>query len=574
MILSHRHLRLSPALAAALVPLALGCGPDDGPVDGECSSSILVGDLVITEIMANPLGEDRGNEWFEIYNASSTALDLTGLTLIYSLSDGTGEKTHKMRELVIEPGGYLVLGGVVPELAPSYVAYGFGNDLGPMRNGGARLAVSCAGTLIDEAEYPSVENTAFDGVALGLDGNAAPSHLANDTIDNFCPATGEFIDGQFGSPGDSNEPCNIVVPGMCSEGGSMRPVNSPAIGDLVISEFMANPDAVGDTAGEWFEVYVARDVDLNGVVAGLVPGEPKSSVASGDCVTASAGDYLLFARQADEAFNGGLPPVDQVFNFNLKNGTTSTGPGTLYVGIGDTVLDEISYESSSTGASTALDPRVLDRDANDDAANWCPAAPVYGDGDKGTPGAENEQCPIEPVECDPGQCFDGEACRDAVAPQAGDVLVTEVLANPNLAGTDTAHEWFELTIQGDFDLNGLELGRNETVEQTIAYGACIPVTAGDIVVFAGNLDMASNSGLPQADLRKTFTLNNDNTNRTVSVGFGGAFFHSLRYNGSLVGQSTQLDPDGVTVCPTPSATPYGDNGDLGTPGDANPACPD
>ena len=571
MNLSHRHLRLSPALAAALVPLALACGPDDdGPADGECSSSILVGDLVITEVMANPLGEDRGNEWFEIYNASSTALDLTGLTLIYSLSDGTGEKTHPMRELVIEPGGYLVLGGVVPELAPSYVAYGFGNDLGPMRNGGARLALSCGGTLIDEAEYPSVENTAFDGVALGLDGNAAPSHLANDTIDNFCPATSEFVDGQFGSPGDSNEPCNIVVPGMCSEGGSMRPVSSPAIGDLIISEFMATPAAGADTAGAWFEVYVARDVDLNGVVAGLVPGEPKASVASADCVTASAGDYLVFGRQADPAFNGGLPAVDHVFNFNLKNGTTSTGPGRLYIGIGDTLLDEITYESSATGASTALDPRSLDPADNDDAFAWCTGEQTYGDGDSGTPGAENGECELVTPPCDPGQCRDGEECRAIVPPTAGQIRVSEALPDPAATGNDATQEWFEVEALASFDLNELEYGRNDstTVTRTVNSNACLPVVAGDHVLFARAAE--TNGGLPEVDVLFSFSLPQDNG--LLYLGPLAEPLDTFDYGTVTDGVARQLDPGGATICN--ATAPYGDAGNLGTPGAVNPACPD
>src|SRR5690606_23582244 len=224
------------------------------------------------------------------------------------------------------------------------------------------------------------------------------------------------------------------------------------------------------------------------------------------------------------------------------------------------------YSDSNNGASTALDPRQIDPGGNDDEANWCPGEASYGDGDLGTPGAANSECPIVIDPCDEGQCRDGDTCRPVVPPQMGDVLVTEALANPNLSGNDSAHEWFELTILGDFDLNGLQLGRNETVEQTVTDDNCTPVTAGQILVFAGHLDPTMNGGLPQADLRKPFTLNNANNNRDVSVGHGGTSFHSLRYNGNLVGQSTQLDPDGVTVCPTPATVPYGDGGDLGTPG--------
>jgi hypothetical protein len=497
---------------------------------------------------------------------------MTGLTLVYTLLDGTGRKAHEMSQLVVDAGDYLVLGGVVEELKPSYVDYGYSNGLSAMRNGGARLALECGGTIIDEMEYPDVSASGFDGVSFGLDGNQAPSHLANDEQANLCPATVEFVADNFGSPGESNQPCDIVVPGMCSDGGTMRATVPPQVGDLVITELMSDPTEVMDDVGEWFEVYVARDVDLNGLVAGLVAGSPKNSVASLECVRVTTGDYLVFAKSGEET-NGGVVE-DFVFDkVSLKN-SFGTGPGALYIGIGDTVLDDITYEVSSAGKSLALDPRVTNRDANDNVDNWCAGETPYGLGDLGTPGTENPECPVPPVECEPGQCFDGKACRATVAPEAGQILVNEVLANPNLEGADSAHEWFELAIKGDFDLNGVELGRNETVEQTIPFASCIPVDSGDFVVLAGNQEMTTNGGLPQADLRKTFTLNNDNSNRTVSVGFGGTFFHSLQYNGNLVGTSTQLDPDGDPLsCPTPATEPYGSNSDLGTPGMVNPDCP-
>src|SRR5687768_12454421 len=131
----------STVLALISLGACAGGGDDDG-TSGECSS-ILVGDLVITEVLANPLGEDSGQEWFEIYNASSAAIDMTGLTLRYVKTDDTGEKTHVMDEIVVEAGDYLVVGGMVQELKPDYVDYGFGNDLGSFLNAGAVLELSC-----------------------------------------------------------------------------------------------------------------------------------------------------------------------------------------------------------------------------------------------------------------------------------------------------------------------------------------------------------------------------------------------------------------------------------------------
>src|SRR5262245_55303415 len=194
-------LRLLFTLALGSCALA-ACGGDDDGGSGECSGDILPGDLGITEVMANPAGMDTGQEWFEVYNASAAAIDLGGLTLDYHKPDGSEEHSHVMEELVVEAGDYVVLGGMTPDLKPSYVDYGFGNDLGSFLNGGAVLALKCGDNVIDETTYPDAESD--DGVAFGLDGNVAPNAVDNDSVDNFCAATVEFQSGMFGSPGESN----------------------------------------------------------------------------------------------------------------------------------------------------------------------------------------------------------------------------------------------------------------------------------------------------------------------------------------------------------------------------------
>jgi hypothetical protein len=555
--------RLSIALSITL-PLA-ACGPDDGTGGGECSSTILVGDLVITEVMANPAGEDGDQEWFEIHNASSQAIDLSGLRLEYSKDDGSDLKSHRMDELVIEPGAYLVVGAMDPELKPDHVDYAFGNDLGAFLNGGAHLALRCGDSVIDEASYPDASSD--DGVAFGLDGNVAPDHIANDTLDNFCGATVEFAGGQFGSPRESNEPCNIVVPGQCSEAGVMRATLPPAAGDLVISEFLADADG-SDDGREWFEVYVATKVDMNGVVAGLVPGAPKVSIDSPECVVAEAGSYFLFAASDDPLLNAGIELVDQTFNFTLKNGTTSTGDGSLYVGIGETVLDQITYTEVEEATSTTLNPSLLDPASNDDVLNWCSADVIYGDGTNlGTPRADNNRCVAV---CGEGQCDDVGGCRDIVPPGAGDITVTEILANPFDTGTDATQEWFEITTNAEFDLNGLEFGDDpdETpISYTIDDAECRRAMPDDIYVFAHSDVADENGNLPRVDFIIPTGFALDNSNGHLFVSSGGTVMDALPYGTARDGRARALNPNGNDICDAEDAY-AGEN--FGSPGEANP----
>jgi hypothetical protein len=548
-----------------LLTLALGscalaaCGGDDDGGNGECSGDILPGDLVITEVMANPAGMDTGQEWFEVYNASAAAIDLGGLTLDYHKPDGSEEHSHVMEELVVESGDYVVLGGMTPDLKPSYVDYGFGNDLGSFLNGGAVLALKCGDNVIDETTYPDAESD--DGVAFGLDGNVAPNAVDNDSVDNFCPATVEFQSGMFGSPGESNEPCNLVVPGQCTQAGNMRDTVPPAAGDIVISEFLADSEG-SDTGKEWFEIYVAREVDLNGVTAGVEIGKPKVSIDSPECVTVPAQSYFLFAASDDMLLNGGMDNVDQTFNFTLKNGTTSTGDGLIFVGIGDTVLDQITYTDSTTAQSTALDPAMLDPTANDDPANWTLCEAPYGDEtNHGTPRASNSTCSFS------GMCKDGDTFRAVNPPAEGDLKITETLANPALTSTDSTEEWFEVEANADFDLNGLAFGDNVdnlTVSFTVDDVNCVSAKSGDHILFAhgmGDLPRA-----PDVIIPTSFAL--DNSTGNLFVLSRDLLLDALPYGTARDGKARALNPNGAAIC---DAEDNYAGGNFGSPGAANPA---
>jgi hypothetical protein len=183
----------------------------------------------------------------------------------------------------------------------------------------------------------------------------------------------------------ASETCEQPILGpTCDDGGTTRAKVVPSAGDLVISEFMANPSKVGDALGEWFEVRVNANVDIGGLQLG------RAEIATGagpvlltldptQCTPVSAGTHLLFARDADTAVNGGLPAVDHIVGFGIVNSDDG-----LFIGMDDVVLDTATYTSSVSGAATSLDPAT---------PTFCTATAAYGDGDLGTPGAVNPSCP-------------------------------------------------------------------------------------------------------------------------------------------------------------------------------------
>lgn len=558
------HALVLGGIATSLLSLS-ACGDGGGGREGGCES-IIAGDLVVTEIMANPPGPDSGSEWFEIYNASPAPIGLAGVDLVHSREDASDEKRHTIADLLVEPDSYVVVGAMINEegILAEHVDYGYGNDLGDMRNTAGRLAVACGDLVIDEAVY----SEPTDGSSRGYSGDRKPDATGNDDLGFWCDATTELAADTYGTPGAKNDVCaGVGSVTECMQDGAVRAVDGPVAGDLVITEIMANPKATADDQGEWIEIFVARTLDLNGLGIGKVDGEdPDGIVLAEECLTVEAGSYVVIARDPDPAINGGLPRVDATFDFGLGNSA-----GAVVLSRGGETIDVATYGTAPDGRALQLDKDFVDPAANDDPAVFCRATEAYGAGDLGTPGAMNGDCPIVPPD---GMCFDGGEMRPVEAPAPGDLLITEFMSNP-AAVDDTAGEWFEIRANADFDLAGLDVGKVEgEVGDTLVPDDCGRLTAGAYAVIAR--ETAGNGGLPQVDATFSFALNN--SDGYLWIGSDGVVLDEVRWSSSTSGAATSLDPafsdpsendDEANWCTAVDA--YGD-GDLGTPGEDNPVC--
>lgn len=157
-------------------------------------------------------------------------------------------------------------------------------------------------------------------------------------------------------------------------------------GDLRISEFMANPAALSDTDGEWFELYNARDTSFELSGCEVAEGGGPGAFIEGP-LAIHPGDYVAVARRPSPGF---VPAA--VVAFSLKNTADS-----VVFRCGAVEIDRVDYGPGyplSAGASAQLDPDALDRPAVDD---WCLGREPYA-GDLGTPGRPNLPC--EPVAAD------------------------------------------------------------------------------------------------------------------------------------------------------------------------------
>jgi hypothetical protein len=76
---------------------------------------------------------------------------------------------------------------------------------------------------------------------------------------------------------------------------------------LVINEIMQNPDAVGDDAGEWFEIYnpTGAAVDIDGWTI-RDDGIDNHLINNGGPLLVPAGGYVVLGNNADSGTNGGV----------------------------------------------------------------------------------------------------------------------------------------------------------------------------------------------------------------------------------------------------------------------------
>ena len=163
--------------------------------------------------------------------------------------------------------------------------------------------------------------------------------------------------------------------------------------NIIINEIMQNPLAVGDSEGEWFEIYnnSYEEVNLNGFT--IKDNDDDSHFITEETLIGPQ-SYAVLGRNADTTTNGGIILDYKYSNMNLANGADEI---LLIDPYGNTV-DSITYDGGSTfpdpnGATMALLNLNLD---NNIGSSWVEYDSLtYGNGDYGTPGVSNFSMNIE-----------------------------------------------------------------------------------------------------------------------------------------------------------------------------------
>ena len=195
--------------------------------------------------------------------------------------------------------------------------------------------------------------------------------------------------------------------GMC--------VNTPDYGDVIVTEFMVNPDG-DDARFEWFELLNVRPREI--YVGGMaITDDGTDRVVLPDGVSLAPGARLVVA--ASIWATPGIESIDwsALGTFELNSSDV------IELTYSDRRIDRVFYDrdwSILPAVAQSLTVRVIDADGNDDPAAWCGALSGYGVASNlGSPGAPNPVCAAcgngvvePPEECDDGNTDSGDGCDE------------------------------------------------------------------------------------------------------------------------------------------------------------------
>ncbi len=458
--------------------------------NAQCQAEVPLqpGDLVISEMLPDPASAtDELGEWFEIYNASTTTVELAGL----GVKVGTVLKALPAdKSYPLAPGQYAVVarngdaaqnGGVQGAIALTTLP-ALGNS------SATAVQLESGNKVIDSVTYnatgwPKVSS----GVALALDPSAAAvgGDKVNDNGAAWCYATTTFGKGDKGTPGKANAACpkdgdldgvldgvdncalvknpdqkdtdkdgvgdlcdncptianpdqaddntdgkgnlcqdlpmpvcgngTIEPPETCDDSNTKdgdgcsaacQKESAPggiAVGDLVISEIMANGNGGSGDIGEWFEIanVSGKDLDLNGVtIAGKSTDTP---IEIKTPTPLKAGEFAVFGPSSDATKNGGYKPI---LTYTQSKFPLGNDDDTVTIKLGSLVIDTVTYDDTSVGKwpavaqgkSLQLSADKLDAKLNDGKEAWCLATAKIGTAGThfGTPGMPNTVCGAPP----------------------------------------------------------------------------------------------------------------------------------------------------------------------------------
>ncbi|MCL2626624.1 MAG: lamin tail domain-containing protein [Cystobacterineae bacterium] len=356
-------------------------------------------------------------------------------------------------------------------------------------------------------------------------------------------------------------------------------------GGLLLWEIMADPQGV-DTEKEYIEIYNPTDraVPLGGVELFVIPDstgkEKRFALPPGDM---PPGAFLSLGDVPPDK----LPPHIDIGYARALGALPNTQATVGLRNRGGASIDSVHYSSTKVG-------HAWSRQSADANAVWCfaEADSPYDGENYGSPQQPNAPCtketqktngptgPGQPGGVPAGMCLEGGVLRGIRTPQPGELLLHELMIDPDAGLNDNEAEWVELWALEAVDLNGLELKTNKK-SQKINSENCIAVEAEHFFLLASSTAPELNGCLYAVDWPLTVSLPNSSTvssPQSLTLLAGEEILDQVTYPSSPKARSYQRDAATLKWCYVPTTTPAYDtcragSANRGTPGENNLPCP-
>jgi hypothetical protein len=576
-----------------------GSGPDgdvtlpDAPPPGLVPKP---GDLLVTELMIDPNAvADTLGEWIEIVSLSDQTLDLTSCTLgdlgadAFPLGDSVGAS------LAMPAGATWVLavngdslhnGGLEASLVVKQT----------LTNSADQVILACGGVELVKLEWASLSALgAKKGVAASYDPAAPKNPIANQNPANWCGATTLYNATDYGTPGYANSACGKpdTQVDACRLLGPVSASMLAGEAPLLIEALVKNQ---GDTTATPFndpfpgllaECGYGPDASGPDLPAGAWTWLPATGAPGWHDDAATAGyDRYQVSTTAPAA---GI--YDVAARFSMDGGATWVWC--------DLDGSENGYAESQAGGLEVTSSPCYPNPCTTPPASGCVGNQVYLYPATGTcaAGDGKAECAYDPTVTECGAsfatCQEGACVGGAAPPLAGQVIVTEILFDPEKTG-DTTGEWFEVKnlAATAVDLAGCSFSDDAGSTFTIPAEPPLALSPGALGVFARSADPAANGLGPEVAVTYAYgAWPLGNTDDEIALTCGGTLIHELAYDGGFLsqggavpgigkgGHAIQLDPGAMTAAASVLQGNWCDapivllSGDFGTPGKPNPPCP-
>lgn len=203
------------------------------------ASCAAVGSVIITEIMNNPsINSDPAGEYFELYNTTSTAIDIQSWIIKDEAS--TTEVHTIATSLIVPANGYIVIGNAATPNGGVTLDYTYANDIS-LGNGSDGIIIECGGNTIDEviwdngATFPDPSGASMELSTTAL--NATDNDLGT----NWGTAVTAFGDGDLGTPGAAND---FTLSNGTFESNTFKIYPNPAATGSTVNVVSSNGEAV------------------------------------------------------------------------------------------------------------------------------------------------------------------------------------------------------------------------------------------------------------------------------------------------------------------------------------------